>query len=103
MTDKLNGMAWASDLCTLLDRIEIVIRGDGPRKVLVDDPGRTLTERLRDNAHSDELGLMALSDDAEEAATILDAVRDLCRARFEIAEKHGLEVVMMGETSGLEQ
>ena len=49
---------WASELCALLDRIEMV------------------------------------ADDE-------DAVRDLCRQRFAVAEKHGLTVVFGEPASGM--
>ena len=87
---------------TLLDRIEMVVSGGEPRKVLPDDLGRTLAERLRDNAHGDELELMGLSDDAEEAAAALDDVRKWCGERFQIAEEHGLRVEFGGPSSGVE-
>ncbi len=52
--------AWAVDMCSLLDRIELV------------------------------------SGDEQ-------AVRDLCAGRFDMARKHGLEVKMQGETTGVDQ
>ena len=61
MTDGgVDEMAWASDLCTLLDRIEMV------------------------------------ADDS-------DAVKKLCRFRFEIAEKHGMTVEFFGPQTSRDQ
>ena len=51
---SVNYEAWAVDLCSLLDRIEMV------------------------------------ADDEE-------AVRELCHGRFALDEKHGLEIVFLGE------
>jgi hypothetical protein len=59
MTD-MNWEAWAIDMCSLLDRIEL------------------------------------LHDDGE-------AVYELCQGRFDMAREHGLEVQMLGPTSGRDQ
>ena len=78
--------AWAVEMMTLLDRIEMATGGE------------KLVERLQSCTHStDEMEMFLLSDYAEEAAHALDAARELCRQRFDIARHHGLTVEFTGQ------
>ena len=84
--------AWAVELSTLLDRIEMATGGN------------KLIERLQSCTYSmDEVETLLLSDYVVEAAHALDVARELCRQRFEIAEKHGFTVEFLGQpASGAE-
>ena len=77
--------AWAIEMCTLLDRIEATTGGV------------ELAERVHDYTY-DEAEFALLSDAAEEAIRALDATRNLCHQRFDIARKHGLTIEFSGQT-----
>ena len=89
---------WAVELCTLLDRIELVASGGSARDTIMGQPPRTLAERLHDYVYGEEIG-----DDIELAAETLDALQKLCLSRHDILKKHGFEFVLGTSQTGEDQ
>ena len=76
--------AWAIELCTLLDRIEVVAGGV------------EFAEQVNLYAYDEETYAL-LSYAAERAVRTFETLHKLCISRHDIARKHGLTVEISGE------
>ena len=76
--------AWAVELCTLLDRIEVAAGGV------------EFAEQVNLYAYDEETCAL-LSDAAERAVHTFETLHKLCFSRHDIARKHGFTVEFTGQ------